>query len=115
MRKKVMEILFNLLVICGCCVSVINFMILIYIVIFLVNLRKSLIGTFEILMEAITGEPRHVQEKSWDEKHMEELSVLEKYRRDHSGLQDLAEPTTNYGAPPVKNINAEKGLTWRNM
>lgn len=102
------QIAFYVIVICGCLAAIANLVITIFLAIFLVNLKDSLKEFFSDFVEALSGfEPpapvviKEERQKTWDEKWELHLEELERRRRAESGLQDLPDPTVNWGQPPA--------------
>lgn len=108
-----------ILVIATLVIGLLNTLILVFLAASFVNFREKL-GEFfgdvvDAMEETASVAPAPVappkRSKTWDEKYEEELAAFERRIRGESGLQDLPEPTVNWGSPPAPS--PQEGLTVR--
>lgn len=115
------EVLFYILAVVGCLASIGTFVLMVFLVGFIVNLREKLREFFSDLVEMISGfEPpapvivkTNERQKTWDEKFEDELAERERRMKSDSGLSDLPPPKADYGEPPARNEEAQEGLILR--
>jgi len=103
---------------------VLNFMLIFFIGVFLVNFRDRVNDMFAELIQVIESSIKdspsplifenQEKTKTWDEKYEEELESISRRLKIDTGLQNLSPPTTiSYAEPPAPNIQNREGLIIR--